>query len=60
MSFAVEGCLSKMHILQENSRKGGRNVDEKGSRNSIDFCVTICYYICVTKRKEGWNVTKDR
>ena len=24
LSYAVEGCLSKMHILQENRRKGGR------------------------------------
>lgn len=29
-------------------------------KKGLDFCVTIIYYLCVTKRKEGINVTKDR
>ena len=42
LSYAVEGCLSKLHILQENRGKGGRKTQEKRVREGLfDYLVAF-------------------
>ena len=48
MSFAVGIWLSKMHKMEENSGKGGRNIDEKmpvGFPDGLIFIIYLLFFL---------------
>jgi hypothetical protein len=45
LSFAVEYWLSKMHNLQENSRKGGRKTQEKRAPKELFAIICLLFFL---------------
>ena len=55
VSFAVEGCLSKMHILWENGRKGGiASGAARRRKRSLKDAADLYLSLPVTDRRR-WN-----
>ena len=57
VSFAVEGCLSKMHILRENGGKGGRKTQEK--RAPFGTLLIICLLFFLRFYLSGLQILPD-
>ena len=61
LSFAVEGCLSKLHILRENSGKGGRKIAGKRKKKQLTFVSPfVIIFVSPKERRDGMSPRTGR